>query len=407
MRILYVGLLPPEKGGYFVCGTAIHGWELARQACDHDHEVYFLAPSRPGFPDLIDGIKIVRMPDTKWLKYLRAVRSLPFLGWRYRFARSLPLKEKIAFAARCRFLDKVLPAVSPQVVHVHGRENPWSLSVRALSDSIPLVISHHGFSAASAQEKDLQKARSILGCADRLVLVSSSLLRRDQELLEDLHERVVVINNPIDSGRVPLMDKHQAKRRLGLDDRKVIFFSGICDSLNMKGLRTLLDSYAGSISLKQSCRLIMIADPEGMQHASRFLSEKRIAGIVMGPQPREKLAALYNAADVFVMPSRSEAFPLVFLESLLAGVPVVGYQNSVEELADLLGIYVGEPFDASRESLEDLASKIIKALQVDADRNLIRQSIIDSLSWDLSFPKYDDIYKDLVGRSHVIDQMYA
>jgi len=402
-----MGLLPPERGGRFVCGLAIHGWELAKQARDHGYEVSFLAPSRPGFPDLIDGIKIVRISDPTWLKPLKAVRSLPFLGHRYDLTDSLTLKEKIAFAVRSRFLNKVLPVLSPQVVHVHGRENPWALSVRAVSDSIPLVISHHGFLKASAREKDLAKARSVVGCADYFVLVSRFLLRKDYDLLKDFRGRVDVINNPVDSGRVPLMDKNRAKRGLGLDDRKVIFFSGICDSLGIKGLGTLLDSYAGSTSLRDSCRLIMIADPEGMAYASRFLSEKRIDGTVMGPQSQEKLAALYNAADVFVMPSRSEAFPLVFLESLLAGVPVVGYQQSVEELAELLGIYVGEPYDASRESPEDLASKIIKALQVDADRSLIRQSIIGTLSWDSSFPKYDDIYRDLVGRSHGIDRRFA
>jgi len=404
MRILYIGLLPPEKGGFFPCGTAIHGWELAQQAHMNGYDVYYMAMIRPGSPSLVDGIKIIGMPDGKLRKLFEAVRSIRYLTRGNPYGRSLTMKEKIAFAGRCSYLRNSLQAISPQLVHVHGRENLWALSVRALSSSLPLIISHHGFISYPYQDKDLIKAEAILNSADYLVLVSRSLLSKEQEVLKGFRGRLKIIHNPIDGRRIPLMDRNQAKKDLGWDNRKVVFFSGICNSLGIKGLDTLLDSFTGNVFLKTSCRLIIISDSEGMEFASRLISEKKIVGDVLGPQSWEKLIAFYNAADVFVMPSRSEAFPLVFLESLLAGVPVVGYQQSVEELAELLGIYIGEPYDAFRESPEDLASKIIKALQADLDRSVIRQSIVDTLSWDSSFPKYDDIYKDLVGRPPRIDR---
>jgi glycosyltransferase involved in cell wall biosynthesis len=39
----------------------------------------------------------------------------------------------------------------------------------------------------------------------------------------------------------------------------------------------------------------------------------------------EALAACYNAADVFVFPSRTDTFGLVMLEALACGVPVAAY----------------------------------------------------------------------------------
>jgi glycosyltransferase involved in cell wall biosynthesis len=45
----------------------------------------------------------------------------------------------------------------------------------------------------------------------------------------------------------------------------------------------------------------------------------------MGVLPREKLAKIYAAADVFVMPSKHETFGLVLLEAMASGTPVAAY----------------------------------------------------------------------------------
>ena len=45
----------------------------------------------------------------------------------------------------------------------------------------------------------------------------------------------------------------------------------------------------------------------------------------LGVLPRDELARVYAAADVFVMPSKSETFGLVMLESMATGTPVAAY----------------------------------------------------------------------------------
>jgi glycosyltransferase involved in cell wall biosynthesis len=45
----------------------------------------------------------------------------------------------------------------------------------------------------------------------------------------------------------------------------------------------------------------------------------------LGLLPRDELARVYAAADVFVMPSRSETFGLVMLEAMAVGTPVAAF----------------------------------------------------------------------------------
>jgi glycosyltransferase involved in cell wall biosynthesis len=48
--------------------------------------------------------------------------------------------------------------------------------------------------------------------------------------------------------------------------------------------------------------------------------------VVHGPLPIERVAALYQAADVFVLPSLREPYGTVWGEAMAAGLPVVGWR---------------------------------------------------------------------------------
>jgi glycosyltransferase involved in cell wall biosynthesis len=70
------------------------------------------------------------------------------------------------------------------------------------------------------------------------------------------------------------------------------------------------------------------ADPGYGDRVRARLARPDLAGqvVVHGPLPAEGVAALYGAADVFVLPSLREPYGTVWGEAMAAGLPVVGWR---------------------------------------------------------------------------------
>ena len=81
----------------------------------------------------------------------------------------------------------------------------------------------------------------------------------------------------------------------------------------------------------------------------------------MGVLPRQHLARVYAAADVFVFPSRNETFGLVMLEAMACGTPVAAYpvDGPLQVLGDGKGHAVGGVLS------DDLHTAVLQSLVVD------------------------------------------
>jgi len=115
------------------------------------------------------------------------------------------------------------------------------------------------------------------------------------------------------------------------------------------GDRTFLDNherpiflYVGRIAVEKSIEDFLEADLPGTKLVvgdgpqKEELEEKYPSAIFVGPKFGEELTKYYQAADVFVFPSRTDTFGLVNVEALACGVPVASYpvRGPLEILAD-------------------------------------------------------------------------
>lgn len=106
-----------------------------------------------------------------------------------------------------------------------------------------------------------------------------------------------------------------------------------------KGLHFLLDAFA---RLPPDAATLHLAGDDHAEpaYAARLrarLAQADLAGrvVVHGPLARGAVAALYAAADAFVLPSLKEPYGTVYGEAMAAGLPVVGWRaGNLPYLAD-------------------------------------------------------------------------
>lgn len=115
---------------------------------------------------------------------------------------------------------------------------------------------------------------------------------------------------------------------------------------------------------------------------------------VLPPVPREELAAWMRCSDVVAVPSRSESFGLVALESLAVGTPVVaaavgGLPTAVGDAGILVAGH--DPGDWAR-ALEDLLAD--DELRDRLSHNAIRHA--RGFGWDVTTDRLIEVYRDAI-----------
>jgi len=394
MRILYIGPLPPEAGGRILCGASAHGWELARRAARRGHEAAYLAPTSVRKTFTREGVRVIDQPFRKWRKAWDGWRFGRGLGRREREAvRPFGGRERLAVLGRALFIRRTIDAVRPDGVHLQAIEHGGPLSFALQGRPVPAVATDHGYWRFVQSPEDLARMKSGLGGLKRLIVVSTYARER---AVRDGFENLVpvtIIHNPVDPDEAGPAEREAVRKEWGWNKKRGLFFSGVTSSLAVKGLDILLEALRCRPVLKATCRLVALADAEGESYARRFAAENGLDVLVRTEVPHRRARALCGAADVCVGPSRADALPLVFGESLAAGVPVVGFGPAVRELAGLLGMSVGEPFDADKETPADLGEKVEAVLGWTTERGILREAFGRRLSWEAQFPAFDELYR--------------
>jgi glycosyltransferase involved in cell wall biosynthesis len=99
-----------------------------------------------------------------------------------------------------------------------------------------------------------------------------------------------------------------------------------------------------------------------------------------------ELASLYNAADVFVFPSRTDTFGLVLLEALACGCPVAAYP--VTGPIDVIGDAPAGALDA------DLRTAALRALTIDRE---VARAHAERYSWEACTRQFLDHLHPIAG----------
>ena len=207
--------------------------------------------------------------------------------------------------------------------------------------NLPLVSTFHTLDRVKAEaspeevEADAPHRRaeaeaSIIRCSDTVLASCSVEAAQITELYGADPSRIRIVAPGVDHAFFAPGDRTQARRAIGLaGPGPLLLFVGRIQPL--KGVAVAVQALASLGVDHSDARLVVVGGPSGPQGDAEVARLESLVDelglrervIFVPPQPHELLSTYYRAADVCLVPSRSESFGLVALEAAACGTPVV------------------------------------------------------------------------------------
>jgi glycosyltransferase involved in cell wall biosynthesis len=195
------------------------------------------------------------------------------------------------------------------------------------------------------------------------------------------------------------IDKNRARDDLGLDSSKkyVLCVAGMVER---KGLDYLIQSMPPIRERLPDTELLLVGEGYYKTHLQLLAQKLHIpdkihfipAGDAETRVPDEELPLYYNAADVFVLPSLTEALGVVGIEAMACGTPFIG--TTVEGIPSLVEQFEAGVLIPPRDS-NAIASAVINVLEDGATFSANRERAKNYFDWHSVAKKNIDVYDAL------------
>lgn len=243
------------------------------------------------------------------------------------------------------------------VVHVHGYPSfqPFISALAARFKKFPLVFTPH-FHPFGTKPLPLRKVFDSLFGVPSLRAAAKVIALSDYEkgLLSQYvpKDRISVIPNPVVLSELKRFKGFKKKHQLG----KFVLFVGRLE--RDKGLNYLIDAV-------RDLDLVIIGRDVGFKSELKSRSNVHLLGEVS----QRELMSAYSECSLVVLPSKYEAFGIVFIEAMSYGKPVIG--SSVGPVPSIIG---QAGFTVPYGDVKALRKVIKKALSSDLRSKALKQS---------------------------------
>lgn len=388
MRIIMVSHLYPSRVDS-VRGSFVHRQVLALRERNLDVEVIAPSPLVP-FPlglfkgkwrnysripnkDMLDGVPV---------DYPRVIRTPGAVMFQYAGRAYLPvLRRRICSAHSCCPAD---------IIHAQvGYPDGWAAAQVAYELGLPLVTTFHGQELQIIVKKSLRLNKLIQHVMEQsaALVVPSSKMKKLALDWGMSAERLHLVPNGFDTVTgASLPEAIQSK----LSGKKIILC--VANLIEQKGIQHVLLAVAALKDKIPNLVCVVVGDGpylSALQHLSRRQGiHDRV--VFAGQVSPKKLGGYYQAADVFALPARDEAFGIVYLEALAAGLPVIGCRGEgIIPSAVEAGVASAVPW----ADPASVARQLVQALNQSLPDKGLAEGFLSKYSWQANAAKMESIYR--------------
>jgi glycosyltransferase involved in cell wall biosynthesis len=380
MKILQVTpLYPPHIGG-----IEKHVSQLSQKLVELGHQV---------------TVYTSNIPKSKEYELVKGVHIYKFNSL------CSPLNNQITPALFFKLISKN----NFDIVHIHSQVH-FSSNITVLSNigrRCPIILTSHGVPEYKEGWKktvnilhDKTITKWMFKSTDKIIALSV----KHKEILENLGadpDKVEIISNWVDMKDINFnIDVDGFKKLYHLEDKKVILYVG--GLIPRKGINFLISAME---YIEKDAVLLIVGSEMKAYKGMKDSLKKQVKDLglnnvfFLGSLTDEDLQRAYSVSDIFVLPSTSEIFGLVILESMVYAKCVVASNVSGPSsiIEDHKNGFLFEPGNALQ-----LADKINYSLsnpQVLKDIGQNAKSMVENkYNINITVQKILDIYNEVVQR---------
>jgi D-inositol-3-phosphate glycosyltransferase len=243
----------------------------------------------------------------------------------------------------------------------------------------------------------------VVAAADRLLAPTPAEARQLVELYGAAPARVRIVPHGVDRSRFHPGDRQAARAALGVAHRHVLAFVGRLQPLKAPDVAVLTLAALRRSRPDLDVELLVVggASGNGDDQPARLARLAAEAGVgdrvrFLAPRPHHRLATIYRAADLVLMPSWSESFGLVALEAQACGTPVVaaGVGGLLHAVGDgTTGVLLA---DHQPEAWAATVARLLSSPRRLAAMGAAAARFAGAHGWDRSAARLLRVYEELV-----------
>lgn len=264
---------------------------------------------------------------------------------------------------------------------IHTTHCPWTNSFRSLTGKILVLISYNTITKLSFK------------LSDKIIAITPWEIPFIQKYGVK-KEKIIIIPNGVDKIFLNKIKDNNFKKELKLKNKIVLFFGRLNPT---KGPDKFVLAAKEILKENKNIDFLIVGPDEGMLNKVKELS-KNIEQIKILPpiRDKQKVAEMYQASEIYVMPSYREGLPLSLFEALASGLPIVaspvnGIPFEIKEPENGFFVNYGD--------IKGLKEKILFLLKNKKFSKNISKNNIEkarNYDWDIIAEKTLNVYKEVI-----------
>ena len=360
-------------------GSGIVATELGKALAEKGHEIHFITYSKP-----------VRMDWFTKNMYYHEVSVSDYPLFEYA-PYELLLSSKLVDVAINQKLD---------ILHVHYAIPHASAAfsakqiLKTRNIDLPFITTLHGTDITLlGKDKSFQPVIEFaINQSDAVTAVSESL-KEDTYQFFDIKKNIKVIPNFIDPVLYRFAEDIELRAQFAEKDEVII--THISNFRKVKRVDDVIRIFEG-VQQQLSAKLLMVGDGPELHQVKNLAKELGISDKVFFLGKSKRIEQITSISDVFLLPSETESFGLVALESMASGVAVVSSNvgGLPEVNIDGLTGFLNE--------VGDIEGMIASVLTILKDKDALARFKTNALEHSQKFelnkivPVYENLYLSLV-----------